>query len=67
METPNIKITPIEKSKIDTVNFNSLDFGVVFSDYMFECDYKDGKWQDPAIKPYGPITIDPSARVFHYG
>jgi len=67
METPNIKITPIEKSKIDTVNFNNLDFGVVFSDYMFECDYKDGKWQDPVIKPYGPITMDPSARVFHYG
>lgn len=67
MDTSYIQVTPIKESKIDTVNFNKLDFGVVFSDYMFECDYKDGKWQDPIIRPYGPITMDPSARVFHYG
>ena len=63
----DIRIEPIEKSKIDTVNFNDLPFGRVFTDYMFECDYKDGEWQNPTIKPYGPLTIDPSARVFHYG
>lgn len=67
MSTSYIQVTPIKASKIDTVNFEKLDFGVVFSDYMFECDYKDGKWQEPVIRPYGPITMDPSARVFHYG
>ena len=63
----DIRIEPIQKSKIDTVNFNDLPFGKVFTDYMFECDYKDGEWKNPTIKPYGPLTIDPSARVFHYG
>jgi len=24
-------------------------------------------WHDPAIMPYQPITLDPSAMVFHYG
>lgn len=62
-----IDIQPITTSKINTVDFNNLAFGRVFTDYMFECDYKDGKWQTPVIKPYGPLTIDPSARVFHYG
>lgn len=67
MSTSAIKITPIKESKINTVNFNNLAFGSVFSDYMFECDFKNGQWQTPEIKPYQPLTIAPSARVFHYG
>ncbi len=63
----DIKITPIEQSKITTVDFNNLAFGTVFTDYMFECDYKDERWQNPEIKPYGNISVAPSARVFHYG
>ena len=67
MDSSHIEIIPIKTSKIDSVDFNNLNFGRVFTDYMFECDYTNGAWQTPVIKPYGPITIDPSARVFHYG
>lgn len=67
MSISDIKITSIVKSKIDSVDFNNLPFGTVFTDYMFECDFKDGKWQTPEIKPYAPLTLAPSARVFHYG
>ncbi len=63
----SIAIHPIESSKINTVDFNNLSFGSIFTDYMFECDFKDGQWQEPLIKPYGPLSLDPSARVFHYG
>ncbi len=63
----DINIQPIKQSKINTIDFDNLTFGNVFSDYMFECDFVDGKWQTPVIKPYGPLTLDPSARVFHYG
>ena len=62
-----INIERIQKSKIDTVDFDNLPFGSVYSDHLFECDFKDGKWQNPTIKPYGPITLDPSAKIFHYG
>lgn len=62
-----IDIQRSSNSKIETTDFNNLVFGKVFSDHMMECDYKDGKWQKPVIKPYGPISLDPSARVFHYG
>ena len=65
--TDILNIQHIETSRITEVDFDNLDFGKTFTDYMFECDYKDGKWQNPTIKPYGPLTIDPSARVFHYG
>jgi branched-chain amino acid aminotransferase len=60
----------IEKSnatRIAQVDFDNLTFGTVFTDHMFECDFKDGKWHSPTIKPYGPLTIYPSAKVFHYG
>ncbi|MFD0864061.1 branched-chain amino acid aminotransferase [Sungkyunkwania multivorans] len=61
---------PIEKSatsKITNVDFENLTFGSIFTDHMFVCDYKDGAWQTPQIVPYGPIELEPSARVFHYG
>ncbi|QMU65032.1 MAG: branched-chain amino acid aminotransferase [Flavobacteriaceae bacterium] len=62
-----IKIEKITVSKINSIDFNHLPFGKVFTDHMFECDFVDGKWQQPLIKPYGPLQLDPSARVFHYG
>lgn len=65
--TEKIKIQKADKSRIDQVDFDNLVFGNVFSDHMFECDYKDGSWQSPTIRPYGPLTISPAAKVFHYG
>lgn len=62
-----IDIETIEKSKIHEVDFNNLEFGRIFTDHMFVCDFKDGKWQTPKIEPYKPLTMEPSARVFHYG
>ncbi len=62
-----IDIVKVEKSRIHQVDFENLLFGRVFSDHMFSCDFVDGKWQTPQITPYQPITLDPSARVFHYG
>ena len=63
----NIEIIKTKTTKINDVDFDNLKFGHVFSDHMLECDFKDGKWQEPKIVPYGPITLDPSAKIFHYG
>jgi branched-chain amino acid aminotransferase len=65
--TQNIILEKIAKSKINQVDFDNLAFGSVFTDHMFECDFRDGEWQTPTIKPYGPISLDPTAKVFHYG
>ena len=62
-----MKIQKIETSKINTVDFKALNFGSVFSDHMFSCDYIDGNWVNPEIIPYKPITLSPASRVFHYG
>ncbi|MFT5104133.1 MAG: branched-chain amino acid aminotransferase [Candidatus Latescibacterota bacterium] len=69
MNTTDTKliVNPVSESRISEVDFNNLTFGSVFSDHMFECDYIDGAWQNPTIKPYGLLTISPGAKVFHYG
>lgn len=63
----NIIVEKAENSKIDKVDFNNLKFGSVFTDHMMVCDYKNGRWETPRIMPYQPLTLEPSARVFHYG
>lgn len=65
---PNeIDIARVTSSKINEIDFENLAFGNIFTDHMLLCDFKDGKWQKPTIKPYEPFLIDPSAKVFHYG
>ncbi|MGB8375454.1 MAG: branched chain amino acid aminotransferase, partial [Salegentibacter sp.] len=63
--TATIDIVKSPTSKIDQTDFSNLAFGQVFTDHMMECDYKNGEWQTPKIRPYGPISLDPSAKVFH--
>ncbi|MBO1884633.1 branched-chain amino acid aminotransferase [Capnocytophaga sp. Marseille-Q4570] len=63
----DLKIEKIKESRIKEVDFSKLSFGKTFSDHMFICEYKDGSWQNPTIKPYGALTLDPSTSVFHYG
>jgi branched-chain amino acid aminotransferase len=47
---------------------NNLGFGQYFTDHMFVMDYTKGKgWHDARIVPYGPLQLDPSTMVFHYG
>lgn len=63
----NIEIIRTETTKINDVDFDNLKFGSVFSDHMLVCNYKNGEWQTPKVTPYAPITLDPSAKIFHYG
>ncbi len=65
--TLSIDITKVSSSKINEVDFENLTFGSVFTDHMLVCDYKNGAWQKPEIKPYAPFLMDPSSKVFHYG
>lgn len=65
--TPIIQIEKVTSSRIHEVDFQNLVFGNEFTDHMFECDYKDGAWQNPTIRPYGPLSMYPSSKVFHYG
>ncbi|NHN24222.1 branched-chain amino acid aminotransferase [Flavobacterium jejuense] len=65
--TADIDIKLASTSKINEVDFEKLSFGNIFTDHMLVCDYENGVWKKPSIEPYAPFTIDPSAKVFHYG
>jgi len=62
-----MKIKEIETSRINEVDFTNLEFGAVFTDHMFSCDFINGEWVSPEITPYQPISVSPASRVFHYG
>ncbi|WP_185865163.1 branched-chain amino acid aminotransferase [Blattabacterium cuenoti] len=62
-----MKIKKISYSRIKKVNFDKIKFGNFYSDHMFCSEFKNGKWKNSVIKPFGNIMISPISLVFHYG
>ena len=58
-----MKINKIKKSRLETVDFNNLPFGSIFSDHMLICEFKNGKWNEPEIRPYGPLKLSPGTQA----
>ena len=67
METMEIPVTRVKRSRLAEMDFNHLPFGKYFSDHMLEADYADGEWKLVSIKPYQPISFEPSIMALHYG
>ncbi|OCH84707.1 branched-chain amino acid aminotransferase II [Obba rivulosa] len=43
-------------------------FGKIYTDHMVVVSFDPAiGWLDPEIRPYGPLSIDPSASIFQYG
>ena len=63
-----IKITRTTAPKQKPTDESKLGFGKIFTDHMFVMDYTKGMgWHDARIVPYAPLSLDPSAMIFHYG
>ncbi len=62
-----ISVEKASYSKIHDVDFDNLSFGSTYTDHMLVSDYANGVWSAPKIVPYGPISLEPSAKIFHYG
>ena len=62
-----IKFTPAATLK-EKPDSSKLVFGKAMTDHMLIIDYDEGQgWHDARIIPYGPLQIDPAAKVLHYG
>ena len=61
------KVNRVEKSRIDDIDFDNLQFGTEFSDHMFTMEFYDGKWRDARIIPFGMIEMHPVSVALHYG
>ncbi len=60
------KTTKATQTRFDSINWNDLKFGIYFSDHMFVANYKDGKWDNGEIMPYGKMEFEPAMCTFHY-
>lgn len=50
-----------------SIDFYKLGFNYIETKTMFVSDYKDGKWDEGKLVPFGPISINPCACVLNYG
>ena len=61
-----IKVTRAAQLK-EKPDSSKLVFGKCMTDHMLIIDYDEGQgWHDARIVPYGPLQIDPAAKVLHY-
>lgn len=65
--TIDISVTKSEVSKLEGMTLENIPFGKYFTDHMLEADCINGEWKNIAIKPYQPLTLDPSTAALHYG
>jgi branched-chain amino acid aminotransferase len=62
-----IRVTKVERSKLNDIPLENIPFGKYFSDHMLEADYENGEWKNVEIKPYQPLLLSPSVAALHYG
>ena len=62
-----INITRSPKSRIRELDNDNIVFGVLYTDHMAVCDFKNDQWQTPKIVPLANWSMPPGAAVFHYG
>ncbi len=63
----NLKITLVSQSRRESVDFDNLPFGQVFSDHMFTADFDGEKWTNFEIKPLENLSVHPGNLAWHYG
>ncbi|MFM9443409.1 branched-chain amino acid aminotransferase [Streptomyces acidiscabies] len=71
MTTPTIELKP-SASPLATADREAIlknpGFGRHFTDHMVTIKWTEGRgWHDAQLVPYGPISLDPSTAVLHYG
>lgn len=60
-----IELSDRKKEKPPT---DQLGFGKYYTDHMLIAEYEEGQgWHNARIVPYQSLSLDPAAKVFHYG
>jgi branched-chain amino acid aminotransferase len=67
MKKVEIHPDAVERIKKFSVQDPNLGFGKYVCPIMIEAIYDHGAWQRFDLLPYGPIALDPCAKVLHYG
>ncbi len=62
-----MKITLASQSNIENVDFDNLPFGTNFTDHMLVCNFENGEWKEPEIRPFGQLNATFALHALHYG
>jgi branched-chain amino acid aminotransferase len=62
-----LKVSRVAQSRFSEAVRDDSPFGTVFADHMLVADYANGRWGEPEICPYGPMSMSPSLTALHYG
>ena len=65
--TNKIKIDKTHESRLNQLDFDNIPLGTTFTDHMFICSFRNGKWQKSKIMPLSSVSTHPAAMAFHYG
>jgi len=58
----------IKERKTKVILPETLGFGKIFTDHMFEMDYTEKLgWHNPAIRPVEDLQVHPASMFIHYG
>jgi branched-chain amino acid aminotransferase len=63
----NMKIELTQQSRRSSIDFSNLPFGKHMSDHMLVCHFKEGRWLEPEIRPYGQLEFSYGLHALHYG
>lgn len=62
-----IPVKRAAETRLHEVDWANPELGAYTSDHMLVCDYMDGRWQTPEIRPFGPFPLSPTTLALHYG
>lgn len=62
-----ISVNRIERSRLKSTKLENIPFGSIYTDHMLEADFENGEWRKVEIRPYQPISFEPSMAALHYG
>ena len=65
--TSKIQVQRTTANHFNSTNSTPAEFGSQISDHMFSCEYKNGRWQTPCIRPFAPLALSPATLALHYG
>jgi branched-chain amino acid aminotransferase len=57
----------VARSRWVATDWSTVPFGSVYSDHMLVAEYRDGRWGEAAVRPYGPLPLLPSISALQYG
>jgi branched-chain amino acid aminotransferase len=65
--SPSVGMQRVVRSRLPDVDLTRVQFGSVFGDHMLIAEFRDGRWEKPVVRPYGPIPLPPSISALQYG